>query len=148
MPDAVNVQLKKPPRRPWTSATVEVRCSPIHGRGLFAQTDLPARRKLGELSGRLIRLPQARQTVAMLPVIYLVEVSRRYALDCQDGNAFKHLNHSCEPNCYLRIYNRVVEVYTLRKILEGTELTIDYGLTPHEHGMNCLCGNPKCRRRI
>ena len=110
--------------------------------------DLPARRKLGELSGRLIRLPQARKAVAQLPVIYLVEVSRRYALDCQDGNVFKHLNHSCEPNCYLRIYKRAIEVYTLRKISRGTELTIDYGLTPHEEGMNCRCGKPKCRRRI
>jgi len=127
---------------------VVARVSPIHGRGLFAQIDLPARRKLGELSGRLIRLPQARKAVAQLPVIYLVEVSRRYALDCQDGNAFKHLNHSCEPNCYLRIYRRVVEVYTLRKITRGTELTIDYGLTPHAQGMQCHCGKPNCRRSI
>jgi SET domain-containing protein len=86
--------------------------------------------------------------VACRPTIYLVEVSRRYALDCQDGNEFKHLNHSCEPNCYLRIIRRVVEVYTLRQITPGTELTIDYGLTPHRQGMDCRCGSVKCRRSI
>jgi SET domain-containing protein len=127
---------------------VEPRYSPIHGRGLFARIDLPARRKLGELSGRLVRLPEARRGIERLPVIYLVELSRRCALDCRDGNAFKHLNHSCEPNCFLRVVRRVVEVYTLSKIAMGAELTIDYGLTPHRHGMDCHCGNRNCRRRI
>lgn len=128
--------------------SVEVRYSPIHGRGLFARIDLPARRKLGELSGRLVKLPQARKERELLSVIYFVEVSRRYALDCQEGNVFKHLNHSCEPNCYLRINRRVVEVYTLRNIASGTEVTVDYGMTPHKRGMNCLCGQLKCRRII
>lgn len=122
--------------------------SPIHGRGLFAQIDLPARRKLGELSGRLVRVSEARRTVELLPVIHLVELTRRLALDCRHGNEFKHLNHSCNPNCFLRISNKAVEVYTLRKIPAGTELTIDYGLTPHKDGMHCLCGNVKCRGKI
>ncbi|MCL4178870.1 MAG: SET domain-containing protein-lysine N-methyltransferase [Verrucomicrobia bacterium] len=127
---------------------VAVRDSAIHGQGLFARTDLPGRRKLGQLSGCLVRLPFARKTVESEPAIYLVELSRRYALDCREGNAFKHLNHSCEPNCYLRIIRRVVEVYTLKQIKQGTELTIDYGLTPHKEGMGCQCGSRECRRRI
>jgi uncharacterized protein len=127
---------------------VAVRDSPIHGQGLFARINLPARRKLGQLDGCLVRLPFARKTVESQPAIYLVEVSRRYALDCRAGNAFKHLNHSCEPNCYLRIIRRVVEVYTLKPIKRGSELTIDYGLTPHKEGMGCRCGSRECRRRI
>jgi uncharacterized protein len=135
-------------RAQWGLESVEVRCSSIHGRGLFARIDLPARRKLGELSGRLVRLPQARKERESLPVIYFVEVSRRYALDCQEGNVFKHLNHSCEPNCYLRINRRIVEVYTLLNVARGTEVTVDYGMTPHKQGMNCLCGQLRCRRII
>lgn len=129
-------------------AAVKPRRSRIHGRGLFARTDLPARRKLGELTGRLVRLPEARRAIELLPVIYFVELSRRLALDCREGNEFKHLNHSCEPNCYLRIHRRVVEVYTLRKIEKGTELTIDYGLTPHKEAMTCRCGGSRCRGKI
>lgn len=128
--------------------TVEVRSSPIHGRGLFALMDLPARRKLGEVSGHLVKLPHARRAVELHPAIYLVELSRRYALDCFKGNDFRHLNHSCAPNCFLRIHRRTVEVYTLRRVVMGTELTIDYGLTPHKHRMHCFCGSPKCRRKI
>lgn len=127
---------------------LEVRASSIHGRGLFALIDLPPRRKLGQLSGRLVRLPRARKDVERFSVICLVELSRRYALDCSEGNSFKHLNHSCKPNCFLRISKRAVEVYTLREIKAGSELTIDYGMTPHEGGMNCLCGSLKCRQKI
>ena len=132
---------------PWL-ATLSVRASPINGRGLFAGVALPARRKLGELGGRLVRLPEARRRVERRPKIYLVEFSRRLALDCSRGNAFRHLNHSCAPNCYLRVFNRRVEVYTLRFIGAGRELTVDYGRTPHQGGMACRCGSPRCRGKI
>ena len=125
---------------------VAVRTSRINGRGLFAVIDLPRRRKLGEISGTLERLPRARAVVANLPKIYLIELSRRYALDCSRGNSFKHLNHSCEPNCYLRTCGKRVEVYTLHHIKAGTELTVDYGVTPHKTGMKCGCGAARCRR--
>ena len=141
---------KPPKRRPdcLGPEAVDCRRSPIHGRGLFARIDLPARRKLGELTGRLVKLPQARRAIERLPVIYFVELNSRYALDCSDGNEFKHLNHSCEPNCFLRVFKKAVEVYTLRAIPVGTELTVDYSLTPHKRGMGCLCGSSKCRGNI
>ena len=147
-PETVTVKSAKRRLEPLSPEAVKVGASPIHGRGLFARVDLPSRRKLGELGGRLVRLPQARKEVEPLPVIYLVELSRRYALDCSAGGPFRHLNHSCEPNCFLRIRNRTVEVYTLRSVGSGSELTIDYGLTPHRGGMNCRCGTSKCRRRL
>lgn len=126
--------------------SVEVRVSRIDGRGLFAALSLPGRRKLGEISGSLVTLPHARTAVVKSPKIYLIELSRRYALDCSQGNAFKYLNHSCAPNCYLRVFRRRVEVYTLHRIKAGTELTVDYGVTPHKQGMKCRCGAALCRQ--
>jgi len=125
-----------------------VRTSPIHGRGLYAAVPLPARKKLGEVGGRLVKLPQARAKIETRAEIYLVEINRRLALDCSGGNEFKHLNHSCEPTCYLRIFKTRVEVYALKQMTRGHELTIDYGVTPHKGGMVCLCGSLKCRRKI
>ena len=125
---------------------VTVRRSGIHGRGLFAGMDLPGRRKLGELSGRVVGRLAARREIRRHPVIYFVTLNRRDALDCREGNAFKHLNHGCEPNCFLRVRGLAVEVYTLRPIAKGAELTVDYGATPHPGGMACQCGSPKCRR--
>ncbi len=122
-----------------------VRASSIDGRGLFPLADLPARRKIGELRGELVRLPQARKGIELKPKIYFIELSRRFALDCSQGNSFKYLNHSCRPNCYLRIFRRRVEVYALNRIRAGTELTVDYGQTPHRGGMPCRCGAANCR---
>ncbi|MBL6750320.1 MAG: SET domain-containing protein-lysine N-methyltransferase [Nevskia sp.] len=141
----------KPSERPRRAAArpaeqrVAARRSPLNGTGLFARTRLPARRKIGELSGTLVRLPAAWATVAGARKIYLVQVSARYALECSDGNDFKFLNHSCEPNCFLRVYRRRVEVYALRSLAAGTELTVDYGQTPHRNGMRCTCGAARCR---
>jgi SET domain-containing protein len=122
--------------------------STIQGRGVFAAAPLPRRRKIGQLEGKLVRLPQARKAIEHSEQIYLVEISRRYALDCSNGNDFRFLNHSCQPNCYLRVHLRRIEIYTLQEIRPGTELTVDYGLTPHKNGMPCRCGSPRCRSRI
>lgn len=125
-----------------------VRTSRIHGRGLFAAAALPARKKIGEVSGRLVPLPQARTRVERQAQIYLVELGPRLALDCSEGNEFRHLNHSCEPNCYLRVIRHRVEVYTRTAIAKGCELTVDYGETPHRGGMRCSCQSARCRQRL
>ncbi len=134
--------------RPKTSVpadAVRVGSSPINGRGIFAAIPLPGRRKLGEIIGQLVKLPGARKAITNAPKIYFVELDDQWALDCSDGGPFKHLNHSCDPNCYLRIFNRRLEVYSLRAIASGTELTVDYGVTPHAGGMKCGCGARNCR---
>ncbi len=125
-----------------------VRASRIEGRGVFARRALPGRRKVGEVTGRLVRLPAARRRVESRRRIYLVELSRRVALDCSAGNALRHINHSCAPTCYMRIAGRRVEIYTLRPLAAGEELTIDYGQTPHRGGLRCACGAPGCRGRL
>jgi len=53
-----------------------VRSSPIHGTGLFARHSLPGRRKLGEISGRLVKLPQGRRVAGKLlqQTVYAVRI--------------------------------------------------------------------------
>lgn len=137
--------MKKKTVRRSIAICLAVRRSDIHGRGIFAVSALPARRKLGEVTGDRVRLPAAREAVARAPRIYLVELTRRFALDCSTGNDFRHLNHSCRPNCYMRISRGRVEVYSRGPIAAGTELTVDYGATPHEGGMTCRCGALRCK---
>jgi uncharacterized protein len=127
---------------------LEIRPSRVHGQGVFTRTALPGRRKLGEVSGHLVRLPAARRQVEEHSQIYLVELTSRTALDCSRGNVFRCLNHSCSPNCYLRIAAKRVEVYSLHPIPKGTELTVDYGVTPHRNGMPCRCQSPRCRKNL
>lgn len=129
-------------------ANLVARPSRINGRGVFARQALPARRKVGEVTGQLVRLPAARRRVERQRRIFLVELTTRTALDCSAGNVLRHLNHACTPNCYLRVRGYAVEVYTLRALAAGEELTIDYGQTPHRGGMRCTCGAAGCRGRL
>ena len=137
------VTARAPERYPF-----KVKKSEIQGIGVFPLANLPRRRKIGEITGELVRLPQARKAIEHTERIYLVELTNRLALDCSRGNSLACVNHSCAPNCYLRIINTRVEMYTLREIKAGTELTIDYGVTPHANGMRCVCGVKHCRGKL
>lgn len=56
-------------------------------------------------------------------------------------------NHSCEPNCGLRVYADGFDMIALRRIGVNEELTYDYS-THQEHpleDMDCRCGTPSCR---
>ena len=133
------------PSSPASRFPLKVRTSRINGRGLFAAAALPGRRKLGEISGVKVRLPGAWKKVEKSDKIYLIELDQRTALECSSGNAFRYLNHSCDANCYMRIVGGRVEIYTRRPVRSGTELTVDYGVTPHKGGMRCGCGAPNCK---
>ena len=145
MPSIVRRAPRKPSPSNDRALPVEVRNSRINGRGLFAGARLPGRRKLGEISGELVRLPGAWKKVEKSDKIYLIELNERQALECSSGNSFRYLNHSCAANCYMRITRTRVEIYTRRAIKAGTELTVNYGATPHKDGMRCACGAANCK---
>lgn len=59
-------------------------------------------------------------------------------------------NHSCEPNCGLRVGISGFTMIALENIAAHQELTYDYS-THQEHPqdyMVCNCGAPSCRRVI
>lgn len=79
----------------------------------------------------------------------IVEFDDGFALDAsRHGNELRYVNHSCAPNTYLRIVGHRVELYALRTILPGEELTCDYGETQHAGAMPCRCGATPCRLRL
>ena len=123
--------------------------SRIQGRGLFALTSLPARRKIGELGGERISLGEARRRARETDCIAIVEFGDGTALDAsRNGSDFRYVNHSCEPNTFMRLYKGRVEFYALRRVEAGEELTCDYGPTHHDGALPCRCGSAKCRGRL
>jgi SET domain-containing protein len=127
----------------------QVRRSLIQGRGLFALTPLPARRKIGELGGERIPLKEARRRARGTDCIAIVEFGDGTALDAsRNGSDFRYVNHSCEPNTFMRLYKGRVEFYALRRVEAGEELTCDYGQTHHDGALACRCGSAKCRGRL
>ena len=127
----------------------QVRRSRIQGRGLFALTPVPARRKLGELGGERISLREARRRAHGTDCIAIVEFNDGTALDAsRNGSDFRYVNHSCDPNTFMRLYMGRVEFYALRRVEAGEELTCDYGETHHDGALACRCGSAKCRGRL
>ena len=125
----------------------EVKRSQIEGRGLFADSTIPARKKLGELTGELITLREARKRArSTANHIFIVEFGDNRALDStRSDNYFKFMNHSCTPNAFMRLSRGRVEFYSLRQILPGEELTCDYGETHHDGKLECRCRSARCR---
>jgi uncharacterized protein len=126
------------------SFPVEVKPSSIDGRGLFTNSVIPSRRKIGELTGKLISVSEARRRVRNKACIMIVELSSSMAMDAEEGNEFKYVNHSCSPNTFMRVYRSRVEFYALRKIAPGEELTCNYGETHHDGTLPCKCGSNNC----
>ena len=122
--------------------------SAIEGDGVFASVRIPRRAKIGEVTGDLISLREARKRARGKCRICLIDVSDTHALDCTKGNVLRLLNHSCKSNAFLRTFCNRVEVYARREIKTGEEITVDYGETPHGGGMRCTCGHPECRDLI
>jgi hypothetical protein len=70
------------------------------------------------------------------------------------GSLMRFINHSCSPNCVVRVlmssrYKVQLVVVAEETILPSQTLTIDYGwptaTKKDTNRMKCLCGAPKCR---
>ena len=128
---------------------VDVKPSPIDGRGAFAAEPIPARRKIGEIRGESISVREARRRARSQQRIMIVEVSERRAVDAaQSGDPLRFTNHSCRPNAVLRIRQGRIEFYAMRDLAPGEEITVDYGETHHDGRLRCRCGAPGCAGRL
>ncbi len=131
---------------PTWPVTVRVAKSPIQGKGVFAQTRIKARQKIGEFDGELIGLAEGRRRASQQSRIAIVEFENGKAVDgTRGGNDFRFINHSCSPNIFMRRFRYRVEFYALVMVRPGEELTCDYGESHHEGTRRCRCGSSRCR---
>lgn len=57
----------------------------------------------------------------------------------------RHLNHSCDPNAYLRYDATACWLVARRDIAAGEEITIDYNINISEGtAWRCGCGSARC----
>src|SRR5690606_18204731 len=102
--------------------------------------------KIGEFEGEVISIAEARRRAAGRRVVAIVEL-RGKAIDAtRTRHGFRYINHSCEPNTFMRLTRDRAEFYALRPIRRGEELTVDYGESHHEGRLRCRCGSAHCRR--
>src|SRR5579859_3612095 len=130
---------------------LELRNSPIHGKGLFATEDIPAGQRLIEYTGELIDRKEATRRDNADPngITYIVEIDDEHFIDgAFGGNDFRYVNHSCDPNCTLVRHSLRVFLTSKRPIKAGEELTFDYAFDKNSPRQSCHCGSPNCRGTI
>lgn len=142
---------------------IEVRNSPIHGRGVFAKVDIAAGERVIEYRGERISHARAAELYGdntEYGHTFLFTLNDKYLVDGGvNGNSAKWINHSCEPNCEAILYvNEDYEeekdklyIEAIKPIAAGTEISFDYGIRleePHTARLKkiwkCLCGAPSC----
>lgn len=132
---------------------VEVRDSPVHGKGVFALCKLPRNAVVARYDGHRYSAAQALEVSIEEGRTYLFALSDGSVIDgARGGNESRFLNHSCAPNCEaLEIGadgDLFIQVHAKRAIAPGEELFLDYQLI-REAGdpadYECACGATTCR---
>ena len=95
--------------------SVEVRESPVHGRGVFARRRL----RPGQWIGRFEGTPTDEDGTYVLWVCD----DRGGEVGIRGRNALRFLNHGKPPNAEFED----VDLYAIRNVQPGAELVIDYG---------------------
>jgi uncharacterized protein len=140
-----------------TSALIEARSSPIHGRGVYAVAPIRKGTRIIEYLGERISHAEADARYERKGDddghTFLFIASSRTVIDAAvDGNDARFINHACSPNCETVIEGSRVYIDAIRNIKPGEELGYDYQLTwestddPAELALYaCRCGAKRCR---
>lgn len=136
---------------------IQVRQSGVHGKGVFALTDIPAGDRIIEYKGELISWEEALRRHPHDPSnpthTFYFHVDDTKVIDGGfQGNSSRWINHSCDPNCEAEDDNGRIFIKALRSIRAGEELFFDYQLIIEERytpklkkQYACWCGASRCR---
>jgi len=126
-----------------------IRKSKINGHGCFANIPFKRRKKIAEYTGERISDLEAQKRARNRRVLRICDIDGRWSLDgARGGNGTHYINHSCEPNAYMKVLYGHVLFLALRDIEPGEEITIDYESTLHSDDKRCICGTEDCRGTI
>ena len=147
---------KRNPRNRW----LVLRRSTIHGRGVYARSDIPKGTRLIEYTGEHISNAEADRRYEDDKMgrhhTFLFTVDEKVVIDgARKGNDARFLNHSCDGNCEAVTDRKRIFLEARRNIKAGEELLYDYQYErTDEHTAEderlyaCRCGAAKCRGSI
>jgi len=143
-----------------SSALVEVRNSPVHGRGVFAVAPIRKGTRILEYLGERMSHAAADKRYEDHDEsdnhTFLFIVDKHTVIDAGvGGNDARFINHSCDPNCIAVEEDGRIFIEALRNIQPGAELTYDYAYertgdhTDEDEALYvCRCGAKNCRGTI
>ena len=134
----------------WIDPRVEIKESPIQGRGMFACERIRAGERVIVWGGTQFTCDEIRAGLARPHSIAAIDEDLYLADPADAGDSPDYfLNHSCDPNLWM---SDAVTLVARRDIEPGEELTADYALWEDDENWTmpgaCRCGSPGCRRVI
>lgn len=135
----------------YMSPKIELRESPLAGKGLFAKAHI----NKGELVIDFTEGPGTYMSTEDADKLY--EEGNDYILQVGDDSFFvatseeeledvDFINHSCDPSLGV---NGSLKFVAIRDIEPGEEITFDYAMTESsDYSMECNCGSTKCREVV
>lgn len=118
-------------------------CRSHSGRGLFTQERIIKGSFVIEYVGRPATAKQMRENRGK----YLFWTSSTSMIDGNiPANTARFINHSCAPNCEVRIRNRRIYIFAIRRIQPGEELSYDYGEEYFDLHLAGSCRCSKCSK--
>lgn len=131
-----------------------VKESNINGRGSFAVDDIQAGEHILFFEGDEVSLEELNRRIAagIAREDDDIQMNENLFLSIFKKSPTYFVNHSCDPNAGIRGQK---ELFALRMIRKGEEITFDYSTTYDENcdpenawSMPCRCGSEKCRKEI
>ena len=128
---------------------LEIKKSRINGKGCFATQPFRQRKKIAEYTGERISDLEARKRARGRRHLRICDIDGRFSLDgARGGNGTHYINHSCDPNAYMKTLYGHVLFFARRDIKAGEEVTVDYEQTLLPDSRRCHCGANNCRGTI
>jgi uncharacterized protein len=140
---------------------IRVQASAIHGTGVFAKRPIPKGTRVIEYKGQRLAKVQLLEAAERgeRKLTYVLNLDAVTAIDgAEQGNDARFVNHSCEPNCEVYVFDGIPYIYAMQDIPAGAELTFDYKLQSasaqrispalSRELFPCHCGAATCRGTI
>ena len=126
------------------------------GKGIFATRDIKAGEQILHLDLNKLK-SYSRKEINENPKLQSNHCDyyghSRYVIDHSPAS---YMNHSCDPNCITKHKSiKVKDVYALKDIKKGEELTHDYAAgaidqinAKNSWKLRCKCGSKNCRKEV
>ena len=123
-----------------------VKTSKINGKGLHTTKRIKAGETVGLVHGG-VEIVKKWTTALSKKSLNWIGIGR-YSWINTNKSPFRYINHSCNPNTYIRGKRTVI---ALVDIPADSEVTMDYSFTECDKGWSiesCRCGAKDCRKTI
>lgn len=125
-----------------------VRQSPIDGKGCFATIFFPQGRWIAKYEGERVTREEGLRRLRRQRKKRVSAIDKNWSIDGSvGGNGTEYINHSCDPSCITLVIEKQINIFALRDIFPGEEITVDYLDRLDFLFQECGCGSKYCRGR-